>query len=111
MRQILYGLSYLHRNNICHRDIKLDNFLLFKKNDVSLIKMIDFGIGELLTDQDHVMDSLIGTPEYVAPEIYSAQYTLKCDIWAVGVAMYILLTGEYPFEAETDLERFENMQN
>jgi len=52
------------------------------------------------------MNTLIGTAEFLAPEMYTKEYTIKCDIWAVGVAMYILLAGEYPFDGDDEMERY-----
>ena len=64
---MLSSISYLHTNLICHRDIKLDNFLLYKKNDISIIKLIDFGICKKLSSQSEKMEETIGSLDFVAP--------------------------------------------
>ena len=75
MKQIVHALNYLHTNNICHRDIKLDNFMLFKYGDITHIKMIDFGISVPLLSKDQIMHEMLGTPYFIAPEILDSNYT------------------------------------
>ena len=69
MRQLVYSLCYLHKNNITHRDIKLENFILFRENDISHIKMIDFGLATKVSAKEEVMTQMIGSILYVAPEV------------------------------------------
>ena len=68
MNQMVSVLTYLEDNQISHRDIKLQNFLLKEKNDLSNIKLIDFGLSKDLT-YDNLVKNISGTPFYVAPEI------------------------------------------
>ena len=64
--QTCLGLSFIHSNNICHRDLKLEN-ILFKSGSKNIVKIIDFGLSK--ENIDEKMSSYIGTPYYVAPEV------------------------------------------
>ena len=72
MNQMVSVLMYLEDNQISHRDIKLQNFLLKDKNDLLNIKLIDFGLSKDLT-YDNLVKNISGTPFYVAPEILTQQ--------------------------------------
>ena len=64
------------------------------------LKLIDFGLSAKFSDKTGVrvpMDTIVGTPYYMAPEILQGTYGPECDVWSVGVIMYILLCGCYPF--------------
>jgi calcium-dependent protein kinase len=69
--------------------------------------MIDFGLAVELKAPDQIMNLITGSPYYIAPEILSGQYTMKCDIWAMGILMYVMLCGKYPFTGRTNTELFE----
>lgn len=105
MQQILRAVFYMHQNNVAHRDIKPENFLLLNKSPIenNFLKIIDFGLA-CKCDPDQVLTTKAGTPYYVAPEVLSGRYDRMCDLWAVGVIMYILLCGYPPFQGETDQE-------
>eukprot|EP00605_Chrysophyceae_sp_TOSAG23-4_P002825 GSChrysophyteH1.ASY1.ANO1.3110.1 assembled CDS len=97
MLQILEGIRYIHSRGVIHRDIKPENLILNKKNLDSNIKIVDFGFATLTDEQDK-LNFLCGTQGYMAPEVLlDRNYTTKCDMWAVGVVMYILLSGTMPF--------------
>ncbi|CAA9987967.1 calcium-dependent protein kinase 3, putative [Plasmodium knowlesi strain H] len=104
MKQIFSVLNYLHIRNICHRDVKPENFLFFDKSPESLIKVIDFGLASYFTDTNPEMKTKAGTPYYVAPQVLSGCYDYKCDLWSAGVLFYILLCGYPPFYGESDHE-------
>ena len=96
-------LSYCHAEDIVHKDLKPENILLGKKKNISTIKLIDFGTAQKF-DRGKKMSSIIGTPYYVAPEVLKGSYDEKCDIWGVGVIMFILLSGTPPFNGKNDDE-------
>lgn len=103
MRQIFGAVQYCHANNVCHRDLKPENFLLKKINDISSIKLIDFGLAKQLAEGEK-MKSPNGTPYYIAPEIITGDYDLKVDNWSLGVVMYVMLTGSPPFYGTNNKE-------
>eukprot|EP00917_Polyrhabdina_sp_WS-2016_P018348 GHVP01039542.1.p1 GENE.GHVP01039542.1~~GHVP01039542.1.p1 ORF type:complete len:323 (-),score=31.83 GHVP01039542.1:110-1078(-) len=97
-RQMLNALQYIHSRNIVHRDVKAENFLFAKSdlNDSRLI-LIDFGMSVQLTDNKSLRQ-LCGSPHYVAPELINRAYGMKVDMWSVGVIIFLMLYGRYPFE-------------
>ncbi|CAL5985694.1 Kinase [Hexamita inflata] len=102
--QCLCGLNYLHSNKIIHRDIKGQNILKFKNpNDESrpFYKIADFGISKVLHSQYELAHSFIGTPLFMAPEIWLKQdYNDKTDIYSLGCVLYQLYTLKFPFDCE-----------
>jgi len=104
MMQLFSALDYLHKNDIVHRDLKLENLLLTKKDHLE-IKLADFGLSKVYTGE--AMQTACGTPYYVAPEILIGDgYNKKIDTWAAGVLLYVLLSGRLPFSGETDVDLF-----
>ncbi|KAL2830220.1 hypothetical protein BDW59DRAFT_177989 [Aspergillus cavernicola] len=95
-RQIIAGLGYCHRFNICHRDLKPENILLDGDNNV---KLADFGMAAL-QPAGHWLNTSCGSPHYAAPEIiYGRKYRGdRADIWSCGIILYALLTGFLPFD-------------
>lgn len=91
--QVLSAVRYLHRQGICHRDLKMTNLLIDESNTV---KLIDFGFADYANG---VLNSYCGTPAYMAPELMDRrEYRGKqVDIWALGVILFKMLTGDYPF--------------
>ena len=72
-----------------------------EEDDSNSIKVIDFGTSQFFDPDEH-MDKTYGTAYYIAPEILEKDYNEKCDVWSVGVIMYILLTGRPPFDGRSD---------
>lgn len=95
MEKLLRAITHCHENEICHRDIKPDNILIDKTDNV---KVIDFGLSKYFDKNISTLESRVGTPAYMAPEVVMGKtYDNKCDVWALGVTMYQLLTGQVPF--------------
>lgn len=110
MKQILSAISYCHINNICHRDLKPENILFDSKSPSSQLKVIDFGASTRF-DPNQKLTRRIGTPFYVAPEILNKQpYDEKCDVWSLGVIMYVLLCGYPPFWGTTESEIYDKVK-
>lgn len=96
MRQLLSAINYCHKKKIVHRDLKPENMLLEQDKDLEKLKIVDFGTS-LTFDPDRALDEKLGTAYYIAPEVIKKSYNEKCDLWSCGVIMYILLSGEPPF--------------
>ncbi|SBS83625.1 calcium-dependent protein kinase 6 (CDPK6) [Plasmodium ovale curtisi] len=100
MFQILCAIAYMHSNNIAHKDLKPENILFKTKND-DIVKIIDFGLAELINKSEGVSKTAAGTVLYMAPEVFKKNFTIKCDIWSAGVIMFFLLTKSLPFFGNT----------
>ncbi|TFY76083.1 hypothetical protein EWM64_g7929, partial [Hericium alpestre] len=106
---VLEGLTYLYDvHRIIHRDIKPSNILFNSKGQ---IKICDFGVsGELINS---IADTFVGTSTYMSPErIQGAQYTVKSDVWSLGISLIELALGRFPFsdsvsDDDSDLSDFE----
>ncbi|XXG43297.1 hypothetical protein AAC387_Pa01g3364 [Persea americana] len=94
-RQILRGLMYLHSHNppILHRDLKCDN--IFVNGNHGEIKIGDLGLATVM--QQPTARSVIGTPEFMAPELYEEDYNELVDIYSFGMCMLEMVTFEYPY--------------
>ena len=101
--KILSAIEYLHSKQICHRDIKPENIMLSRENDLTSIKVIDFGLSAQNFDR-LINSDYCGTYIYMAPELIQKKlYFLSVDIWSIGVLMYILLNkGKHPFYVKGD---------
>jgi serine/threonine protein kinase len=104
IRQITEGLRYCHSRCITHRDIKLENLLLDDKKN---IKIIDFGFSTCIPN-DKKIKIFCGTPSYMAPEIVlKTEYCgPPADIWAMGVVLFTILCGQFPYRGATDEELY-----
>ena len=105
--QVVKGISYCHKKNIFHRDIKLENILVLKDDT---IKIIDFGFG-IKCNKDTYQKLFCGTPSYMPPEIVKKEKYIACysDIWSLGVLYYAMLFGIFPFKGKDDDELFEKI--
>lgn len=111
MQQVFRGINYCHTSDVVHRDLKPENLLL-ESNVTSeslggkksmKIKIIDFGTSQLFTvGGKKKMEERYGTPYYIAPDVLNKSYNEKCDIWSLGVILYILLVGYPPFNGSED---------
>ena len=105
--QVVKGISYCHKKNIFHRDIKLENILVLKDDT---IKIIDFGFG-IKCNKDMYQKLFCGTPSYMPPEIVKKEKYIACysDIWSLGVLFYAMLYGIFPFKGKDDDDLFEKI--
>ncbi|XP_019880286.1 MAP kinase-activated protein kinase 2 [Aethina tumida] len=97
MHEICIAVKYLHDLNIAHRDLKPENLLYSRKDTHGVLKLTDFGFAKE-TSVQNTLQTPCYTPYYVAPEVLGPEkYDKSCDIWSLGVIMYILLCGYPPF--------------
>jgi serine/threonine protein kinase len=96
--QLLLALDYLHEKGIVHRDLKPANCLVTENGDGSMdLKLADFGFAVMVGD-NNCLTSFCGTMAYMAPEaVEDRNYGRPVDMWALGVIVYLLISGEYPF--------------
>ena len=92
-KQILYGIKFLHDNDIIHRDIKCDN--IFINGSTGNIIIGDFGLAKNM--ENNITKTILGTPEFMAPEIYNECYDKRIDIYSFGMALLEITSGKTPY--------------
>jgi len=101
--QMLLAITYLHKHNVVHCDLKLENFLYENDKSGANLKLIDFGFSKTWGHTGQ-MTHRQGTPSYTAPEVFAGNYTSMCDLWSLGVVVFLLLSGQPPFPMGDDYE-------
>lgn len=98
VKQLAETLEYLHEQGVAHRDIKMENVLVDERLQV---KLIDFGLA--VETRGCAESTVVGTPNYICPEqLTEKQYDpQQADVWALGVLLYFLMTGYFPFRGDT----------
>ena len=105
-KQIVRALNYMHKKNVIHRDLKLENVMVdIGSNEQGkpelILKLTDFGFSKVLETNKKETNKL-GTTLYMAPELFKGvEYDHKVDTWALGVMVYMMLSGKYPFTGKT----------
>lgn len=100
MRQILEAVRYIHDRGIIHRDLKPHCVLLSSRENAAPVKLGGFGVALQLPEAGLIQTGRIGTPAFMAPEVVnkeSSGFGRPADMWALGVMLYVLLTGALPF--------------
>ena len=108
--QLLMIINYCHKMRIIHRDLKPENIMIDerKPNNFLSVKLIDFGTAKIFSENTK-LNTAIGTSYYMAPEVISRNYNESCDIWSIGVIMYMLLLNVPPFPGNDDNEILTNV--
>lgn len=114
--QMVSAVLYWHKNCIWHRDLKPDNFMMSKAGPNATLKLIDFGLSRSFFKQTGDgpgevirMETRAGTSLYMAPEVLSGNYNNSCDIWSLGVILYIMMSCNLPFGGSSDHEIYESI--
>jgi len=98
--QLLQVVKHLHDKKIVHRDLKPENILLSDSTDNASLKIIDFGVSKFIT-HDRALNGTCGTLPYMAPEMFTrTSYGRPVDMWALGVILYIILAGLFPYDPD-----------
>ena len=100
----------MHGRRVIYRDLKPENILLDAEG---YIKLADFGICKVLDSESEHATTLIGTPNYIAPEMFreQVQYDFSVDLWSLGCVLYEIVAGQPPFMSHkpgADIKKFEN---
>jgi calcium-dependent protein kinase len=91
---ILKALIHCNKNNTSHMDIKPENIMQGGDGDV---KLIDFGLSRVIQTTSEEKGT-VGSLYFIAPEIFRGEYSPKCDVWSLGVVLFLLLSMSYPFK-------------
>lgn len=105
MHQILSAIAYMHDRGITHRDLKPENLLLATETGWT-VKVCDFGLSKFYDESTSRMSARLGTVYYMSPEVLRQNYTSKCDLWSLGVILYVMLSGYPPFSGKNDSETY-----
>lgn len=109
MLDIVSAIKYCHEAHIVHRDLKPENILFENSEPNARLKIIDFGTSQHFQPKEK-MKRFIGTSYYVAPEVIDKNYDEKCDVWSLGVILFILLCGIPPFYSRVESEIYEKIK-
>ncbi|OHT14863.1 hypothetical protein TRFO_42868 [Tritrichomonas foetus] len=94
--QLICAIEYLHHLKVMHRDLKAENVLLDRNNN---IRLIDFGLCNILQDEDQIMKTACGSPAYAPPEMIQGRpYDQSAEVWSLGILLYAIANCELPFE-------------
>ena len=99
------AINHCHAQNIIHRDIKPENIMI---NDENEVRLIDFGLSK--ASSKNKMQTMCGTPFYMAPEVIKSSYNTKADIWSLGVLLYTLVSGYLPFQGTNNKDVYERIK-
>lgn len=102
MKKLFSALNHMHAKGIIHRDIKPENIMITAADE---IKIIDFGLSKR-SKKGEKLHNVAGTPYYMAPEVLEGDYDNKCDVWSLGVLLYVLMSGYLPFQGANRAEVF-----
>lgn len=116
---LIEAVGFCHSRGIAHRDIKPENILLKYEDDDTTVQLGDFGLAKRFwsteTNEEDPLVTWCGSVEYAAPEVFSREnpddfYDERCDIFSIGIVMYVLLAGYHPFDAPTSAKMIETVR-
>ena len=101
--QLQSALTYMHKRNVIHRDLKFENILFENTEEESPVKIIDFGLATKAHVGKPSAMGTVGTVYTMAPEVLNNEaYSTKADIWSLGICTYMLLVGKNPVQCYRD---------
>lgn len=103
MKQIISAVVYLHSKKIIHRDLRLENVMFLNKDRDSCLKLVEFGSCKHFEKNVRVLER-VGNPYFMSPEVIIGNFDSKCDVWSLGVMIYVLLAGSPPFVGSTETD-------
>jgi calcium-dependent protein kinase len=105
-RQLLVAVAHCQAHNVCHRDLKPENFLVYDlAASLPRVCLCDFGLAARLASPGEEMTDIVGSAYFLSPEVLRQRYTMACDVWSLGVNLYLLLCGAVPFGAKAERAR------
>ncbi|KAL4439082.1 hypothetical protein ABPG74_008857 [Tetrahymena malaccensis] len=110
MEKVFSAINHMHSKGIVHRDLKPENILFLNKYNDSEIKLVDFGLSKKCDSSNQQLNTMVGTPLYVSPNVLKGKYDKTCDDWSAGVILYILLVGYPPFYGKSRSEIFKKIE-
>lgn len=99
--QLISAVSYCHEKKVIHRDLKPENVLIEGDGADLSVKIADFGSSAFIDPYGRLSD-YCGSPYYMAPEVMDQCYNEKCDVWSLGILLYVLLTGQPPYAGDSE---------
>lgn len=97
---LILMIEYLHSKGILHRDLKLENIFV---DEIGYLKLLDLGFGKILSNKSEKTFTILGTPHFMSPEIIKGKgYSFSADYWALGIIIYFLYFGFFPFGNHSD---------
>ena len=97
LTQLNNTFKIMHKNKIYHRDLSLNNILIKYENNKNIYKLSDYGVSKkLVTLKNNKFSSQVGKADYMAPEVKGGKFDGKCDLWSLGVIIYILIEKRNP---------------
>ena len=117
MRKLFLAVNHCLSIGVIHRDLNPENIMykessILNGHDLNEVKIIDFGLSKMMLEpHSDKLNTLVGTPYYVAPEVLAGQYGYECDCWSLGVIMYVTLSGCLPFFGSSPIEVFDQIKS
>lgn len=107
VEKLFRAINHCHAHGVCHRDLKPENIMIGKNGE---LKIIDFGLSKLQLGAARELQTKVGSPFYVAPEILTSNsYGSEVDVWSLGVIMHIMLSGLMPFGGDNTTDILHNV--
>ena len=108
INKIVYAIYYSHLQGVTHRDLKLENIMFENLSEDAQIKIIDWGLSKM--ELNSLSSTVTGTPQFIAPEVFTGSYNSRCDVWSIGVITYVIIAWKYPYKGSTVKDYLASLQ-